>query len=210
MPKFYKTGLTLLLVAIVSGCSTPSTKISKEVDASVPVALPKVTQNSVPYVIVGLVTLKGHHREEAAELLRGLDAGNYRGKAIFSPPVYLNSKFEGRYANWQPVEVLNGFKQVTSGGKTETRPSFIPDRYGFEFTLNSRDPDVRQLSLVAKVPTWRESVAAGDIKIAHTWSLSWGELLDIRTTGWKVIRQAKSPDEINAGTEVVVAYINRP
>ena len=209
MFKHYKR-VTLLLMLILAGCVSPTAKISKEVDASVRVSLPKVEPSQNPYVIVGFLTLKGHHLENPAELIRGLQAGDYRGKAIFSPQVYLNSNFEGRYADWHPVEVLNGFTQLTSGGKTETRPKFRTDRYGFEFTLGSRDSDVRWLSLVAEVPTWMESVASEQFKVAHTWTLNWGKLVDIRSPGWKVIRHTKSPSEINAGTEVIVLYLNRP
>lgn len=210
MLKSYAKGFALLIMAIGAGCASPKAKLPRSVDASVTVALPTLEQSSKPYVVLGLVTLKGHQRVEAGELIRGLAAGDYRGKAVFSPPVFLNSKFEGRYVSWESMEVLNGYTEVTSGGKTETRPRFAKDRQGFEFTLSYREPDVRQLSLVAKVPTWRETIAVEAITVPHTWSLHWGELVDIKTGGWKVLRQSKSPDEVNVGTEVILVYLNRP
>lgn len=201
----------LLLVAsliAVTGCTS---SMNRTVDVSRQVSFPPTPKSAHPYVIVGLVSLKGSHEKTPVEqLIEQMAAGDYSGGATFAPPVELTVNFEGEYSDWQTVRVVNDVNMTTTSGKTTLRPQYGDDRQGIGFALKTYNGR-SHIRISARVPTWR--------KTQFNWKLGKLEVLgficpetEISTdaSGWQVLHNEDSADRIQPGTNVVLVYLNKP
>lgn len=201
----------LLLVAsliAVTGCTS---SMNRTMDVSRPVSFPPTPKSAHPYVIVGLVSLKGSHQKVPVEqLIKQIAVGDYAGQATFTPPVTLTANLEGEYSGWQTVHAVNGVSTTTKGGKTTMQPQYGDERQGIGFALRTYNGQ-SHIRILARVPTWRKM----------QFSREWGKLetlsfdspdVEIGTdaSGWQVLYDEDSADRIHPGTNVVLVYLNKP